>query len=350
VFYCILGVVFAVSTITAGLWISRQRFAQQYETTREYLYHTQEEFEEFQTQTLEEQARMLDEHLQLYEQLTDEQRQARIQQFLLQQEQQNALNELRIQLDELEQMIRYFDEQRQIAIEGLTNRLHIPPVAAMYNLLLESQAKLLSQSVIFTEAGYEPSAYAVPVTVGFVSFVDDNYDPGTALNEAALQYRIGVLSAELDLQKELMEDLQARRRSLDPHLRNFPTMWPINGQISSPFGWRRNPFGGGGSEFHGGIDLRSPTGTPIRAAGGGTVIFNGWQGGYGNTIILCHGNGYTTLYAHNSVNLANVGQRVERGDIIARVGTTGRVTGAHVHYEVQLNGERINPRPFMMER
>jgi len=347
-----LGVIFAVSSITAGLWISRQRFAQQYETTREYLHDTQSEFEEFQNQTLEEQARMLEESLQLYEQLTDEQRQARIQQFLLQQQQQNALNELRVQIDDLEQMIHDFEEQRQNIIDGLSSRLFIPPVSAIYNLLLESQASLLSQSILFNSPDShtdEVNEY-VQASVGFVHFVEDSFEPPPALNEAVLHERLELLMAELELQIVLLEDIQARRRTMDPHLRNFPTMWPINAQISSPFGWRNNPFGGRGREFHSGIDLRSPTGTPIRAAGGGTVIFNGWQGGYGNTVIICHGNGYTTLYAHNSVNLVNVGQRVERGDIIARVGTTGRTTGAHVHYEVMLNGEPINPRPFMMER
>jgi len=356
VFYCILGVVFVASSITAGLWISRQRFAQQYQETSEYLYYTQYRFDAFQDKTLEEQARMLEESSLLYEQLTDEQRQARIQRFLLEQQQQNALNELRMQLDELEQMIRYFDEQRQASIDGLSSRLFIPPVSAMHTLLVQSQAEMLTESVLFGMPAYE-NGYAVTETeavgavgtAGFVHFSDETFISPLALNESYLHGRIDMLKAELELQMLLHEDLQARKRSMDPHLKNFPTMWPVNAQISSPFGWRRNPFGSG-SEFHHGIDLRAPSGTPIRAAGGGTVIFNGWQSGYGNTIILCHGNGYTTLYAHNSVNLASVGQRVERGDIIARVGTTGRVTGAHVHFEVRINGERVNPRPYMIER
>ena len=136
---------------------------------------------------------------------------------------------------------------------------------------------------------------------------------------------------------------------MDPHLRNHPTLWPIRGRVSSEFGWRRNPMGGTGSEFHTGIDIAAPTGTAIRATGGGTVTFSGWKQGYGLTIIINHGSGLTTLYAHNSINMVNVGQRVARGDIIARVGTTGRTTGPHVHYEVRRNNTAINPRPFMVE-
>jgi len=354
-----LGVVFAVSTITTGLWISRQRFAQQYQDTREDLYDTQYRLEAIQDEAFEEQLRQMEENLQLYEQLTDAERQARIDRFLLEQQQRMALNELQVQIDELEDMIRYFNDQRLAIIEGLSSRLFIPPVAAMHTLLLQSQEYILSESELFNPTVYYENGHvhavaasaSLSTSVGFVSFADDAYTeaPIVIVSQDSLHERLEMLKAELDLQIELLDDLQARRRSMDPHLRNFPTMWPINAQISSPFGWRRNPFGGG-SEFHYGIDLRSPTGTPIRAAGGGTVTFNGWQGGYGNTIIIDHGNGYTTLYAHNSVNLVNVGQRVERGDIIARVGTTGRVTGAHVHFEVRINGNRVNPRPYMMER
>jgi len=339
-----LGIVAVVSTVTAGLWISRQRFAQQYQDTSEYLHDTQQRLEEYQYEFMLEQARLLDEQLQLYEQLTDEQRQARIDQFLLQQRQQNALNELRMQIDELEEMIRYFDEQRQALIEGLSSRLFIPPVYELYNLMMDSQASLLSQSVLLNPANmfeYEP----IPVAVGFLS-IGDAYQP--TLNEVTLHHRLDMLKGELELQMTLLEDFQVRRRRMDPHLKNFPTLWPISAEISSPFGWRRNPTGAG-SEFHRGIDLRSPTGTPIRAAGGGTVIFQGWRNGYGNTVEIDHGSGYTTLYAHNSANLVYVGQRVERGDIIARVGTTGRTTGAHVHFEVRINGVHQNPRSYMLE-
>jgi len=345
VFYCIIIAIFAVSAVTAGFYLRSERFADQYRYTREYLYDTQEEFATFRAQSEEDQALLLEESALIYEQLTEEQRMARIEQNLLRQQQQNALNDLYRQMDELEYMIREFDERQQAVIDGLSSRTIIPAVSALFDRMNESRDVLLYYSVLLNDP--EPNVDDNLADVGFVSFSAlDSYAPVT---EEALTERITLLSAELELQVQLMEELESYRQRMDPHLRNFPTLWPISAQISSEFGWRRNPKGGGGGEFHSGIDLRSPTGTPIRAAGGGTVTFSGWQGGYGQVVVINHGSGITTLYAHNSANLVSVGQRVERGDIIARVGTTGRTTGAHLHFEIMHNGRPVNPRPYMME-
>jgi len=211
--------------------------------------------------------------------------------------------------------------------------------------MTESQTALMSYSVLLGFADY----YAEYEGDAEVVFASLSLEPNMPLSEEDLLERIAILTAELELQVLLLEDIQSYHQRMDPHLRNFPTLWPITAQISSGFGWRANPMGGRGGEFHHGIDLRSPIGTPIRAAGGGTVIFQGWQGGYGNVVIINHGSGITTLYAHNSANLVYVGQRVERGDIIARVGVTGRTTGPHLHYEVRINDVAVNPRPYMLE-
>ena len=338
VFYCILITIIAVSAITAGFYLRSERFAQQYQHTRENLYNTQYMFEAFQAYAVDEQARLMEESLYIYEQLTEEQRMFRMEQSRLRHEQQTALDHLRTQIDDLERAIRAFDEQRQEIIDGLSARSIIPPVAALLDRMNDSQATILTYSTLSHHQEDQ-------VGFGFIGFA--NEAPAT---EGELLERLAILATELELQMLLYEDIQSHRQSMEPHLRNFPTLWPINAEISSPFGWRANPMGGRGSEFHEGIDLRAPTGTPIRAAGGGTVIFSGWQGGYGRTVIINHGNGITTLYAHNSVNLVYEGQRVERGDIIARVGTTGRTTGPHVHYEVRINNTAVNPRPYMLER
>jgi len=261
-------------------------------------------------------------------------------------EQQCALNDIQYHIDELERVIREFDEERQAMIEGLSHRHIIPPVAELLDLLDISQSHLLASSALFSNGLYSYEDATV-MAVGFVSFVDDT-SPAN-ISEVELHERLNQLKAELELQMLLMEDFLAYRDLMDPHIRNFPTLWPITTQVSSEFGWRRNPMGGRGGEFHSGIDLRAPRGTSIRAAGGGTVSFVGWQGGYGNTVIINHGNGITTLYAHNTANLVTVGQRVERGDVIATVGTTGRTTGPHVHFEVRINDTAVNPRPYMME-
>ncbi|MCL2415472.1 MAG: M23 family metallopeptidase, partial [Defluviitaleaceae bacterium] len=124
--------------------------------------------------------------------------------------------------------------------------------------------------------------------------------------------------------------------------------WPVQGtrSVNSHYGNRRHPSTGRTS-FHTGVDLRAPHGTNVLAAQEGTVIFSGWQRGYGNTIIIDHGGGITTLYAHQSRNLVSSGDRVTRGQVIGRSGATGTATGAHLHFEVRRNGSHINPRPFL---
>ena len=113
-----------------------------------------------------------------------------------------------------------------------------------------------------------------------------------------------------------------------------------NAMVSSPFGWRWG-------RPHQGIDLAAPLGTPIVAAEDGKVVFSGWQAGYGNFIVVDHGHGYQTHYAHCSKLIAQVGQRVTQGQVIAKVGNTGHSTGPHLHFEVVANGIHRNPASFL---
>ena len=245
-------------------------------------------------------------------------------------------------VEEIEQMIREFDYDRQAVISGLSSRAAvIPPVAAILEQMEASQAALLRHSLI-----HNPQLH-VQEEEG-ISLMSFGGSQNTAVTACTIQEYLQLLADELELQRELMESLESYRARMDIYLRNFPTLWPVIGEISSGFGWRRNPFGGG-SEFHRGIDISAPRGTHIHAAGGGTVTFAGWRNGYGNTVIINHGNGMSTLYAHNTHNLVSEGQRVARGDVIAHVGSTGRSTGFHVHFEVQVNGVAVNPRQFMQE-
>ena len=118
--------------------------------------------------------------------------------------------------------------------------------------------------------------------------------------------------------------------------------WPVFGQISSNFGWRRSPFGRR-RVFHAGLDIRAPRGSVIKASAGGVVVHSGWMGGYGKTIVISHSNGMTTLYGHCSRLIARPGMRVSQGTTIALVGSTGRSTGNHCHFEVRVNGTPRNP-------
>lgn len=116
-----------------------------------------------------------------------------------------------------------------------------------------------------------------------------------------------------------------------------------NARVSSPYGYRTM----GGREFHPGIDLAVPYGSPIYATGSGVVVYSGWKNGYGNFIEIDHGNGYVTRYGHSSRLLVSVGQQIKKNQEIALVGCTGRCTGPHVHYEVLLNGQRQNPATYL---
>jgi murein DD-endopeptidase MepM/ murein hydrolase activator NlpD len=118
--------------------------------------------------------------------------------------------------------------------------------------------------------------------------------------------------------------------------------WPVVGKISSPYGWRRDPVRGG-KDFHTGLDIRAPRGRPIVAAAAGRVVHSGWMGGYGRTIVISHPGGATTLYGHASKLLVGVGANVKRGQRIALVGSTGRSTGNHLHFEIRQRGTPMNP-------
>jgi murein DD-endopeptidase MepM/ murein hydrolase activator NlpD len=128
----------------------------------------------------------------------------------------------------------------------------------------------------------------------------------------------------------------------------IPRGWPCEGRISSPFGFRYNPFFKN-KDFHSGIDIANEKNTPIYATANGKVIFAGWQSGYGYITVIDHGYTYRTAYAHNAKLLVKVGQYVRRGDMIARMGSTGSATGSHVHYEVHYKGKPVSPVSYLSD-
>ena len=116
--------------------------------------------------------------------------------------------------------------------------------------------------------------------------------------------------------------------------------WPVNGTVTSGYGWRWG-------RMHEGIDIAAPTGTPIWSAAAGTVIYAGWLGGYGNLVVVDHGNGLATAYAHASAILVSVGQSVGQGETVALVGSTGNSSGPHLHFEVRVNGSAVDPLLYL---
>lgn len=119
--------------------------------------------------------------------------------------------------------------------------------------------------------------------------------------------------------------------------------WPVDGQVTSAFGPR-------GKTHHDGIDIAMPVGSPVRASAAGTVIFSGSLRGYGNTVILDHHGGLTTVYAHHRENLVSTGDAVRRGQVIGRVGESGRTTGPNLHFEVRRNKVARDPIAFLPDR
>jgi murein DD-endopeptidase MepM/ murein hydrolase activator NlpD len=147
-------------------------------------------------------------------------------------------------------------------------------------------------------------------------------------------------------------DLMALRsraaRRLQP-VNSPPSTWPIDGRLLGGFGSRQDPFGGDGErEFHKGVDIGGPTGAPVRSTGDGIVITaQPTYGGYGRLVVVDHGAGFQTYYAHLSRILVQLGQEVRRGEVVGALGSTGRVTAPHLHYEVRRGGVPINPYGFM---
>jgi len=143
--------------------------------------------------------------------------------------------------------------------------------------------------------------------------------------------------------------------SISPHFHNYarqwqtnvrPSAWPVDGRLLSSFGERTDPFSGEGA-VHTGVDLSAPMGTPVHAAADGIVAHASWGGHYGNLVVIDHGNGMQTWYAHLSRFLVVPGQEIRRGDILGRSGATGRVTAPHLHYEVRVGGTPVNPYKYL---
>lgn len=153
-------------------------------------------------------------------------------------------------------------------------------------------------------------------------------------------------SALVDTHKEIIEEYYDASIEYEDKINRTPTILPVNGKISSPFGYRRNPFSGWSNEFHNGIDIACNYGTPVLASAEGTVTFSGYDGYWGRRVQINHGFGIVTFYAHNSKLTVSVGDKVEKGEIIAYSGNTGRSTGSHLHYTAYVNSELVDPLVF----
>lgn len=164
-----------------------------------------------------------------------------------------------------------------------------------------------------------------------------------------LSYKVDRLEKELYVQAKSYDEVLEMAKTQEIRMENIPAIQPILNKdlkrIASGYGMRIDPVYHV-RKFHQGMDFTAPTGTEVFATGNAKVKFSGWKQGYGNTVILDHGFGYETLYAHLYKSLVRKGQKVRRSDIIALVGNTGKSTGPHLHYEVRLNGRPVDPRNY----
>jgi len=169
--------------------------------------------------------------------------------------------------------------------------------------------------------------------------------PGTGGPELPLdEMALATLASKMS---RLEEDMRAYEQVLRE--RGYtPAIWPVDGQLEGGFGGRRNPFGGPGWEFHTGQDIEAPMGTPVVAGASGRVSFVGWQNGYGQLVVVDHGGGLSTRYGHLSHIDVEAGQQLSRGQLLGKVGSTGRSTGPHLHYEVRINDEPVNPLQYLL--
>lgn len=216
-----------------------------------------------------------------------------------------------------------------------------------------------------------PLAEVEAKQLAFVEQLTRFADRQSAVTEAALrklglnpQHMLAYLDDRSAMGGPLIEILPGSRESIDPRFRRLglslarmdalqrglqgvPQVIPAAAKhITSGFGYRTDPFSGSAA-FHSGLDFKGATGAPIYSAADGKIVFVGRRPGYGNCVEIDHGNGLRTRYAHMSAFRARAGQSVRAGQLIGAVGSTGRSTGPHLHFEVRLRGKPVNPRPFL---
>jgi murein DD-endopeptidase MepM/ murein hydrolase activator NlpD len=214
-----------------------------------------------------------------------------------------------------------------------------------YGLQAAAPIRIIDSDKIVASRGLVKDAYydlSLSVEDGDLNLLNYGYNQE---NDEIFEV-LNSLSNELETKAVQLESLVSQVDSRLTYLEHRPSRYPVSGRITSSFGYRVSPTRNG-IEFHYGIDLAAPSGTPIYAPAAGTVVFSDWNGGYGRLIIIDHGYGIKTLYAHNSQNLVKVGETVKRGELIGRLGSTGVSTGPHTHFEIRQNNVPVDPVKFL---
>jgi murein DD-endopeptidase MepM/ murein hydrolase activator NlpD len=209
-----------------------------------------------------------------------------------------------------------------------------------YKEIIDNYISKQSSSAKTNRSG-DPSPSAFTNDIKQLKKLLDNINKIRNVDDGSMKV---LLATENKIEK--YNELVEAETRLKNYMETLPTQWPTSGRISSRFGTRSDPFHSN-SRFHEGLDIAADYGRSIVAAASGIVTFAGRDQGYGNTVRVRHDNGITTSYSHASKLLVKKGQRIKKGSIIARVGSTGRSTGPHLHYEVHLNGTPVNPMKYL---
>jgi murein DD-endopeptidase MepM/ murein hydrolase activator NlpD len=222
----------------------------------------------------------------------------------------------------------------QSAIGELGERAALDPSLAQAMNRLPAIVKARAMGGVAPETGARDQDLRYARTLAALTSPDDTFGPIRALLEG--------LQGRLQLVSRNVERLNALAAAT-------PSMWPAYGWLSSSMGARTDPITGG-ADYHSGLDIAGERGEPVYATAAGTVRYAGWQRGYGNLVVIDHGFGLETRYGHLLKSLVTSGAKVQRGDVIAQLGSTGRATGNHLHYEVTASGRLINPLQLLTQK
>jgi len=238
---------------------------------------------------------------------------------------------------------------------------HLDAYAVQMGELQARIMRLDAQSERLAKLAGEKKA-AAPLTKSNAPSLNSPFSKSSAANrggplvlnspysEMDLQKHIAELTARVEFETEYLSELEATLLQQSMLKGVLPNSSPIRAAFnSSSYGWRIDPFNGN-KAFHEGLDFSANAGAPIFAAAGGIVSAAETMPDYGKIVIVSHGSGLETRYAHTSKILVKVGERVEKGQVVALVGNTGRSTGPHLHYEIRLNGNALDPRKYLNAR
>jgi murein DD-endopeptidase MepM/ murein hydrolase activator NlpD len=236
-----------------------------------------------------------------------------------------------------------FDQQEfsRILVQNSEQRHQLSQLASSFGALQRDVMVLAGTEARVREALNAKDAKSTVIPIGIGGALETS-----STDMTALQKQINELRLAIDLRRESQEEVRDLLNDKHSLASATPFGWPTKGWLTSYFGVRESPYSGD-PKMHEGLDIAANTGMGVTATADGVVVKATTEPGYGKVVMIDHGYGFRTIYGHNSKLMVKPGMRVKRGDKISEVGSTGRSTGSHLHYEVRLNGVPINPRKFL---